>query len=125
MGLRHGDVLTTEFHKPRSGKYHRRVFALLQMVFENQDRFDHLEVLRQFLTLQTSFVIESLDHATGEVIRLPRSWEYSQMDQTEFEALNSELIDAVLRCFYPTEDENWLKNGLEYHCFANNVLGFV
>jgi hypothetical protein len=125
LGLKHGDVLTSEFVKRRSGKHHRLVFGMLKLVFDSQERFEHVEALRRHLTLETSFVIECMDKATGEVIRMARSWAYSEMDEAEFSQLHEELVPVILREFYPTEDVNWLKNAVTYQAFMDGVLAFI
>ena len=125
MKLEHGDVVTINVKKERNGKHHRLVFEMLNFVFANQCRFDSLEALRWFLTLQTSFVSEHIDAATGEVIRIPRSWSYEAMDEVEFSALHSELPDAIIKNFYPTEDQNWLKRSINENAFIDGILTFI
>ncbi len=124
MNLAHGDVVTFNIKKERNGKHHRLVFEMLNFVFENQCRFDSLDALRWFLTMQTSFVREYADAATGEVIRVPRSWSYEEMDELEFSVLHSELPDVIIKNFYPTEDASWLKNSMNENAFINGILAF-
>lgn len=121
---RHGDVVTLDIRKPRSGPHHRLVFQLLAFVFQNQDRFDNPEALRRHLALRTSFVIEAQDKATGEIIRMARSWSYAEMDEAEFQQLHAELVPVILDEFYPDEDANWLRAGVSYQAFMDGVLAF-
>lgn len=125
LGLKHGDVLTAKFTKRRNGKFHRLVMGMTTFVFENQERFATFDGLRHFLSLRTSFVIEAEDKATGQTIRIPRSWSYEEMDETEFQQLASELVDVIIAEFFPTEDANWLRKSVEYQAFIDGVLGFV
>lgn len=120
----HGDLVVSEFKKPRNGRHHRLVFQLLKFVFDNQERFEHPEALRRHLTLQTSFVLETIDRATGEILRIPRSWSYTEMDEAEFQQLHSEVVSVVLREFWPTEDENWLRAGVQAQAFMDGVMSF-
>jgi hypothetical protein len=121
---KHGDVVTAQFRKPRDGRHHRKVFGLLRFVFEAQERFDHPEALRRHLTLKTSFVVETVDRATGRVLRMPRSWSYDELDQVDFEQLHEELYAAVTGEFFPTETVNWLKRAIDEQAFMDGVISF-
>ncbi|WP_235934915.1 hypothetical protein [Undibacterium crateris] len=98
---------------------------MLHFVFENQCRFDSEDALRWFLSMQTSFVREYVDAATGEVIRVPRSWSYEEMDEFDFSSLHSELVDVIIKFFYPTENERWLKNSVNELAFLDGVMSFI
>ncbi|AJG18793.1 hypothetical protein [Cupriavidus basilensis] len=122
---KHGDVITSEFRKPRSGPHHRQVFGgLLRFVFEAQERFDTPEALRCFLTLNTSFCIECVDQATGQVLRFPRSWSYREMDETEFKQLKEELLPVILKEFFPHEGIDWLKASVNQQAFMDGLMSF-
>lgn len=124
MKLNHGDVVSFDLRAERNGKHHRLVFQMLNFVFENQSRFDSIDALRWFLTMQTSFVHEYLDQSTGEVIRIPRSWTYAEMDEIEFSTLHSEIVDVIIKNFYPTENENWLKSSMNESAFLDGLMSF-
>lgn len=123
-GWRHGDVVTVEFNRPRSGPRHRLVMGMLRFVHENQERFETFEELRAFLALQTSFVIEVIDRKTGEIQRVPRSWSYAEMDELEFAALHEELVPIILGEFYHGKSREWLKRSMNYQAFLDGLMGF-
>lgn len=125
MQLAHGDVVTFDIKKERNGKHHRLVFLMLHFVFENQYRFDSEDALRWFLSMQTSFVREYTDGATGEIMRVPRSWSYEEMDEVDFSELHSQLVDVIIKNFYPTENEKWLKNSVCEQAFLDGLLSFI
>ncbi|MFM0226143.1 hypothetical protein [Paraburkholderia dipogonis] len=121
---KHGDIVASEFKRPRNGPHHRRVFGLLRFLFESQERFETHEALRCYLTLQTTYVTEGVDHATGAVFRFPRSWSYSEMDEIEFDDLHSQLINIALREFIPGATPDDLQWSVDQQAFIDGVMSF-
>jgi len=84
LKLRVGSEYKARITKARNPKHHRKGFALLNMIFENQDKYATLEDLRTELKLLTGWY----DHhvrLNGEVIYKPKSMSFADMDQTQFE----------------------------------------
>ena len=48
--LKRGQVLTCEIKHVRNADFHRKFFALLNLVFENQEIFEDIDHLRKELT---------------------------------------------------------------------------
>lgn len=119
-----GEVVCSEFRKPRVGWHHRQIFGMLRFVFEAQERFGNPEALRRHLALQTSFVIEDIDRATGELVRIPRSWAYNDMDELEFTQLHAELVPVILREFFPSCTPAWLKESVDAQAFLDGVMSY-
>lgn len=82
--------------QPRNIKFHKKFFALINMVFENQERFDNIEILRKELTIESGFYDEYIDFH-GTVQRQAKSISFSNMDETEFSELYSKFINTVIR----------------------------
>jgi hypothetical protein len=125
MRVAPGDELRAKFKRARNPLHHRRVFALINFVFQNQERFDGAEALRCFLTLHTSFCHAYQDQATGAVFRVPRSWAYDEMDEEEFTKLHEELIPVILREFMPGMSAGELVDAAAQNAFMDGVAGFV
>ena len=87
-----------EITQPRNIKFHRKFFALINMVFENQDVYSDLNAFRSDLTIEAGFYKE---HVTfdGEVRITALSISFAKMDETEFSTLYSQFINTIIRIF--------------------------
>ena len=78
--------------KARNIKFHRKAFALLNMAFENQDKFELFEVYRKVIIIRSGFYDEA-PTKDGEVYFIPKSLSFENMSAADFEA----WYDATLR----------------------------
>ena len=62
--IKAGDSILVTLKKPRNIKFHRKYFALLNLAFENQDRYEHFEALRKEVIMRAGFWEEHV-HVTG------------------------------------------------------------
>lgn len=80
----------------RNPKFHRKYFKLLQLVFENQDKYSDFEHFRQIMQMKAGY-FDCVVTDKGEVY-LPRSIAYDAMDETQFSELY-EKVAVVLQGF--------------------------
>lgn len=78
-----GETLKCSVKKPRDYKNHKRYFALLNLTFENQDRYTSFEHFRKAVQLAAGHVDELIT-IEGEVVFLPKSIAYDSLDEMEF-----------------------------------------
>ena len=78
-----GEVYRAEVVKPRSYQHHKLIMALLNLTYENQERYTSFDVFRKAVAYAAGHVIEypSLD---GEIIREADSLSYDRLDEVEF-----------------------------------------
>ena len=112
-----GDVLCVEVKKPRNGKFHKKFFALLHVVFGNQDKYSNMEDLLTEIKLKTGHYTEHIT-TKGIVVYIPKSISFAKMDELQFQMFYSKVIDVVLRDFLPMD-----KNDLD--SMVNEVLSFT
>jgi len=93
-----GEVYRCEIKKPRNIKFHRKFFALLQYVFENQDKYDNAEDLRVEIELKAGNYTEHIT-TKGKMIYIPKSIAFEKMDNIEFEKLYNKAVDVILKDF--------------------------
>ena len=86
--------------KQRNIKFHRKFFALLNMIFENQELYSNIDELRYDLTVEAGYYTIKTNFITGEMTRSPKSISFDKMDDLEFSEFYNSFIDAVI---------NWLK----------------
>lgn len=78
-----GEIYRAEIVKPRSYKHHKLAFALLNLTYENQERYTSFEIFRKAVAIAAGHVDE-LIKLDGEIIFLPRSINYDTLDEIEF-----------------------------------------
>jgi len=85
-----------EFTKKRNIKFHRKFFALLNLVYENQEVYNNIEHLRKDLTISAGFY-EIRHNFEGVEIYEPKSISFAKMDEIEFSELYNRFIDVVVK----------------------------
>ena len=96
--LRRGQEYTVEIKQARNPAFHRKAFALLNAMFENQSRIENIEDFRLELKLICKHVREYV-RPNGEIVYIPKSWSFADLDEIEFEALYSKLLSVAAKRF--------------------------
>lgn len=107
-----GEPYEFDYKKPRNYLFHKKFFALLNMVFENQERFDNIDVLREELTIAAGFY-EIRIGLDGIERKKAKSISFANMDDLEFSELYNRIIDAIVKHFR-FEREDILENIEQY-----------
>ena len=126
-----GEISFLEFVIPRNPKFHRKLFALLDVGFEawepNRVRKSYKgrameknrEQFREDITIMAGFYEQTFDLKGRMVIRA-KSISFAKMDDAEFELLYSAVIDVLLREVCTT-----YKNRAELDSVVERVIGFA
>lgn len=88
-----GQTVMVKFTFPRNTGHHRKFFALMQTIFNNQSHhktLDHLLTAFKFACGHT----EKIRTSRGE-IEIPKSISFAKMDQAEFEAFYKQAVEFV------------------------------
>src|SRR5687768_9931906 len=75
-----GETLKCSVRKPRDYTNHKRYFALLNLTFENQERYTSFEHFRKAVQIAAGHVDELIT-LDGEVTLLPKSIAYDALDE--------------------------------------------
>ncbi len=118
--LEPGEFAVIEFVIPRSGPYHRRHFAILNAVFDAQERFDDLDRFRDWLSIGAGHVTW-VPGAKGGIVPLPKSISYAKADQQEFERYHAKVM-AFLRGEHAAPFL-WKHLGNDAHWMMDSILG--
>jgi hypothetical protein len=96
--LKQGEVYFFEVKQERNIKFHIKFFALIKMIFENQEHYDNSDILRGDLIVSAGYYDE---HTTvwGEVRKEPKSISFASMDEEEFGKLYSAVLDEIVKHF--------------------------
>lgn len=107
--LRPGEEIWCDFRKARNPKHHRQYFALLHLVFENQEKYRHFEHFRKAVQIAAGHVDELIT-LEGEVLMLPKSVDYASLDEIEFSKVFSETMAVCVDNFLQGVDLNYLRD---------------
>lgn len=83
---------------PRNIGHHRKLFALYNLVFENQEIYKHLDDLRKDLNIECGYYRERMN-IYGEVVKEAESISFANMDQITFNDLYSKTLDVIVKHF--------------------------
>jgi len=87
------ELVVLKSRQQRNLQFHRKAFALLNVVFEAQEKYDTPEQLRLAMTLAAGYVTQfEIDEKT---VLIPESWAFDNKEMTpeRFESLYSSMID--------------------------------
>ncbi len=96
--LKLGEVYQATIVMPRNIKFHRKFFALINMVYNNQEIYNNIDVLRSDLTIAAGFYDTHTTFNGKERIEA-RSISFGSMDEIEFEKLYNAFIIVVVKYF--------------------------
>lgn len=94
-----GEIYKYKFSKPRNVKFHRKFFALINLVYQNQEHYNSIDHLRYDLTIESGFYEVRTNKFTGEEIVEAKSISFSSMDEVEFSDLYNKFLSTVVRVF--------------------------
>jgi hypothetical protein len=87
--------------RPRNVRHHRKFFALLQLVFENQEAYPTVDALLFALKVALGHADLIADMQTGELHPSPKSISFASMDQAEFDAFYNSAVDLFVTKIIP------------------------
>lgn len=96
--LKPGNMYKCDIRRARNPDHHRKGFALINLIFNSQERYRTVEDLLVELKLMTGWYREHI-RPNGELIYVPKSISFADMDQIEFEAFYELLIDIAIQQF--------------------------
>lgn len=111
-----GEEVFVKITRPRNPRHHRLAFALLNVVFDAQDRYATLDGMLDAIKVAVGHCDErtTLD---GKLFIVPRSISFSAMDQTAFKQFYDKMLKVVLENILPHTH----KEDLEQQIY--NILG--
>jgi hypothetical protein len=78
-----GEIYKADVVKPRSYQHHKLCMALLNLTYQNQERYTNFEEFRKAVAMAAGHC-EELHTLDGEVLKLPGSLSYDALDEVEF-----------------------------------------
>ena len=90
-----GEHYEVEIKKKRNIKFHRKFFALINLCFENQEHYKHVDDLREELVILSGFFRETVTHL-GEIKKKALSLSFAAMDEIQFEDVYNKVLTEVM-----------------------------
>lgn len=78
----------------RNFLFHKKAFALLNLGFEQQDKYTNFEIYRKVMTIRAGFYDEVIN-AMGNVNYLPHSLSFDEMSAEKFSKWYDATIDII------------------------------
>lgn len=88
-----------EYKKRRNYKFHKKFFALINMVYQNQERYNNIDELREHLTIASGYFNVSYD-LDGVEQKKVKSISFASMDEIEFNEFYNAVIDTIIKYFH-------------------------
>lgn len=103
--------LLASIRQPRNLAHHRKFFALVNLIFDNQSQFASKDELIACLKVYVGHC--QVYERKGELIKVPKSIAFDQMDQVDFDDFYRRVLDVVARDLWPSVTVDWLKAAIE------------
>lgn len=98
------EILRGTFTKPRNVKHHRKFWAMIGLVYQNQDKYEVKEVFITEIKLQCGLFEEHITLG-GKMVFVPKSISFDEMDQFEFEKFYDKAVNVCLKHFVPGDNQ--------------------
>lgn len=110
--LKIGQVYKVKVSRPRNYEFHKKFFALIKLVYDNQEVFNNQDHLRKELIKQAGFY-DIYHGLNGVPIMVAKSISFGSMSESEFSELYNRVIDVVVKYF--AFDRQELMDEIEQH----------
>lgn len=98
--IKNSTLVMVEVRRPRNVGHHRKFFALLNLVYQNQDRYQSVEQLLSVMKVALGHC-EMLVMKDGREVYIPQSIAFHKMDQSEFEVFWDKAVKLVCEKILP------------------------
>jgi len=88
-----GRVVSVEIRRPRNVLFHRKFFAMLNLILQNQEYYKSIDDLLDVCKLRVGHV-KVVQTKRGEE-RIPKSISFAEMDETAFTEFYERVVDWV------------------------------
>ena len=88
-----GEIIRVKLFKDRNVRFHRKYWALVNMVFENQEIYKSKEAMHFAIKVAAGWI----DHVeVGQKVHLmPRSTSFEKMSEQEFSIFYLDAVEAI------------------------------
>lgn len=98
--IKSGTIIEAEIKCPRNSKFHRKFFALLQVVLDGAD-YDNVNQILILLKFKLGHY-DKIENTNGKIIYSPKSISFASMDNIEFQQFYNQAVDKIISDFLPS-----------------------
>ena len=84
-----------EFKQIRNYEFHKKFMALINLAYENQDKWNNFDAYRKYLTAKAGYY-QSFPTDKGTFI-IADSISFANKDEIEFQEIYSRVLDVVIK----------------------------
>lgn len=103
-----GTIVKCFVSKPRHLRHHRMFFALMDTVFQNQEKYESAEELLQWVKIFTGHCTVFVHPDRQGVSYTPKSISFASMDQTQFDVFFENAVSVICKRIIPGLDRDSL-----------------
>lgn len=101
------EVVTASVRRSRNPRHHKKLFALLNVVFPHQNQFANIQDLLAALKVATGY-FEQGKTIDGLPYIVPKSISFASLDQTGFEQVYEKFLDIIVNKILPAVNRDEL-----------------
>lgn len=103
-----GELIQGEYKVARNPRFHRLYFALLNIMFDNQEKELDFDKFRKMIMYEIGEV-EVLGFSGNNIICIPKSISFSEMEETEFHIVYEKTLELALKSHFRGVDRSDLE----------------
>ena len=96
--LKQGEIYFFEVKRERNIGFHRKFFALIKMVYENQEHYINQNDLRDDLLIDAGHYTKIITY-WGEERKKAVSLSFASMSQDQFDDMYRDVLDIIIKHF--------------------------
>ena len=103
--IKANEIFEVEYKQSRNIKFHRKMFSLFNLAFENQSDYRSLDEMRYDLTIVSGYYDEYVNLITGEIYKKAKSISFASMDETEFSEYYEKVKETICKWLGITNEQ--------------------
>ena len=96
-----GEYIMVEARKPRNIQHHRKMFALLNLICHNTEKFNDPLMLLKYIQQITGLHCEIYHSSIHGTQKIPKSIAFYNMDQLEFNPFYDAVVEFIIQHILP------------------------
>lgn len=97
--IKPGKPVKCKITQPRNIKFHRKFFALINLVYQNQEHYINVDHLRHDLIIASGYYTKRIT-MYGEEVTEAKSISFAKMSELEFSELYSAMLNSIEKYFH-------------------------
>lgn len=103
------ETVTITIKRSRNVKFHRKFYALMNLVYENQEVYPSLDIMIAAFKVAAGHCFPVMDKNGRFVAMVPKSISFAKMDETAFEAFWDASVKIIVERFLRGVDRHELE----------------